>query len=432
MNIKFHFDRGKGDIRPSLQKALSECLSFKLVAGFVTQAGISDLGPKDEIIKKLDLLIFGDANDKALKSMATLYDELQSNGRRNIIKIHLGYGNVNLERDRMKQLYRPMMHSKIFLFLYSDNRFKAYIGSQNITGYSLRGLNSEAIIEVNGLTTDKTFQSILCEIQNIEQESKSFKKEFIDIYRAIHNNYVKGIQPQEVYEKKEYFSVLYAFIYTDDKDKIMLNQTLYFEVPENALGHTKIETYADVWLIPIDKNSDYGVQVKEDLIFFRARQTGANDASVAKANYEKVDWIIQDISNPVIKYMGGKNPDGSGIQVLMKFEKDFANAYPELHFTQIRYTQATRKVVSLTPEFLNHEKIVQRSSLDRSLQKKGEEILNDNAWALIDRFKEMDENISSSALTELPSPNEIQNLYETLKKGLIYEPKVRFDDFVYK
>ena len=432
MNIKFHFDRGRGDIRPSLQKALSECLSFKLVAGFVTEAGISDLGPRDEIIRKLELLIFGDANEKALKSMASLYDELQSNGKRNIIRIHLGYGNVDLEKDRLRQLYRPMMYSKVFVFFYTENRFKAFIDSQNITGYSLRGLNSEAIIEINGLTTDKTCQDILFEIQNIEQESKLFKKEFIDVYRAMHNNFVKGIQHQEVNEKKEYFSVLYALINADDIDKIKLNHTLYFEVPENTLSHTKIETYADVWFIPIDKNSDYGMSVNEDPIFFRAKQTGANDASVANASYGRVDWIIRDYRNPVIEYLGGQNPKGSNLQVLMKFEKDFAKAYPGLHFAQIKYIQATRKVVSLTPVYLNPETIIQMPSWDRNLQKKGDEIFKENAWTLIDGFEEMNRDNVPSALTELLSPAEIQSNLDMLSNGLIYKTKVHLDDVVYK
>ena len=432
MNIKFHFSRSRGDIRPSLQKALSECLSFKVVAGFITEAGISDLGPRDEIIRKLELLIFGDANYKALKSMASLHDDLQSIGKRNIIRIHLGYGNYDLEKDRLRQLYRPMMHSKVFLFLYSENKFKAFIGSQNITGYSLRGLNSEAIIEINGLTSDRTYQDILSEITNIERESKLFKKEFLEIYAAMHNNLVKGMQPQVINEKKEYFSVLYALIDAGDKDKIRLNHTLYFEVPGSTLSHTKIETYADVWVIPIDRSSYLWTSAKEDPVFFRAKQTGANDASVANASYGRVDWFIRDYRNPVIEYLGGPNPNGSGLQVLMKFEKDFATAYPRLDFAQIKYIQPTRKIVSLTPLYVNPEKLKQEPSWERNLQIKGDEILKENAWILIDGFQEMNMDNVSGAFTDLPSPANIESHLDRLRNGLIYKTKVRLDDIVYK
>lgn len=428
MNVKFYFNRSRGDLRSELTNALKECTSFKVVTGFVTEAGMSDFGYRPDIIKKLDLLVFGHANEKALQSMSGLYDDLEKTGKHDIIKIHLGYGHSVAEKDRLKQIYRPMMHSKVFLFHYSDGRFRAFVGSQNISGYSLRGLNSEAIVEIDGQIIEKIYEDLLSEIASIDEEAKTFRKEFLDIYEKLHTNMIKGMLPEENVEKRQYFSVLYAFIDIDDKDKIKLGETLYFEAPDYTARHTKIETYADVWIIPIDTEAGVHTSSKSEMLFFRARQTGANDTTGEVASYENVNWVIHDYENPVIKRHDGPSPkSGAGLQVLMRFERDFKQTYPGLAYTEIQYIPPSRQVFSLTPLYYKPEEFELRSFSNMPKITKGNEILEKNEWVLIDGFKEMSNNIypDERSPPALLSPLEIKNHLDILKNGIFYRPKVR-------
>lgn len=428
MDIKFFFNESRGDIRPELMKALDECISFKLVTGFVTEAGISNFGPRTEIIDKCDLLVFGDANAKALQSMSALYDDFLKRGKTDIIKVHLGYGNRIYERSYLKQIYRPMMHSKVFLFHCNDGRFKAFIGSQNISGYSLRGLNSEAIVEISGQTTEKIYNDLMSEITSIAGEAKPFEKKFLFIYEAMHNNMIKGMLPVEDIVNREYVSLLFAFIDIEDKDKIKLNQTLYFETPDFTERRTKIETHADVWIIPIDTKSHLRASFNGEMIFFRARQTGANDPEGEFASYEKVDWIIKNYQNPIIEHHGLRNPRmEGGLQVLMKFEKDFSQTYPDKRYDQIQYTEPHRKVTYLTPQYSVSRDSYLNPFPRRDRIIRGEERAEEGEWVPIEAFKEM-HVMDKEILPVLLSPKEVGNHLDSLREGITYRSKVRLND----
>lgn len=428
MNVKFFFNKSRGDIRSELARAIRECSSMKVVTGFVTEAGIDDLGNRTTVIDKLDLLIFGHANEKALESMSALHTDLEKAGKHNVIKIHFGYGNPIAEKDRLKQIYRPMMHSKVFLFHFKDGRFTAFVGSQNISGYSLRGLNSEAIVRIDGQITDSIYEDILSEIASIDKEAKTFKDEFLGVYEDFHNIIIKGMLAEENTEKREYFSVLYAFIDMNDKDKLKLGDTLYFVESEYTGSLTKIEHYADVWIIPIDTTSGPNSTATGEMLFFRAIQTGANDSAVKAASYENINWHIPNYKNRIIKPLAGPNPEvRNGLQVLMQFEKNFQQVYGRTEYKQIQYIPASRQSNALSPIYSYTNKTGLPVFPNKPRIFKGEEILENDVWNLIDGFKEM--SYSDYAIVKrqgsLPSPNEFKNNPFSEDNQKMYMPKVR-------
>lgn len=428
MKVKFFFNKSRGDIRSELARELQECSSLKVVTGFVTEAGIDDLGNRTTVIEKLNLLIFGHANEKALMAMSALHSDLEKAGRHNIIKIHFGYGNPIAEKDRLKQIYRPMMHSKVFLFDFNDGRFTAFVGSQNISGYSLRGLNSEAIVRIDGQITDSIYDDILFEIASIDKEAKTFKDEYLGVYENFHNIIIKGMLAEENTAKREYFSLLYAFIDINDKDKLKLGDTLYFVELEYTGSLTKIENYADVWIIPIDTTSGVNSTATGEMLFFRAIQTGANDSAVKAASYENINWHIPNYKNRIIKPLAGPNPEvRKGLQVLMQFEKNFQQVYGRTEYKKIQYIPASRQSNALSPIYSSTNKTDLLDLPNNPRIFKGEEILENNTWTLIDGFKEMSH--SDYAIMErqisLPSPNEFKNNPFSDDNQRMYMPKVR-------
>ena len=53
-----------------------------------------------------------------------------------------------------------MMHAKTYLCEKDNAEFSAYIGSQNITSYVLKGLNSEAGTQIRGHISDEQYKVI--------------------------------------------------------------------------------------------------------------------------------------------------------------------------------------------------------------------------------------------------------------------------------
>ena len=307
-------------------------------------------------------------------------------------------------------------------------RFPAFVGSQNVSGYSLRGLNSEAIIRIDGQITDIIYEDLLSEIASIDKEAKTLKVEFLDIYENLHNIIIKGMLAEEYTEKREYFSVLYAFIDISYKDKIKLGDTLYFVEPEYTGSLTKIETYADVWIIPIDTTSGVNSTASSDMLFFRAKQTGANDSAVKPASYQNVNWYIPNYKYRIIKPLDGPSPTGeNGLQVLMKFEKTFQQVYGRLDYKQIQYIPASRQSNALSPVFLYTNKTDLDDFSNKPRILKGEEILEIGPWVPIDKFKEMGDTdyTNKDRQSVLPSPSVFENYPVSIQNLKMYLPKVR-------
>ena len=67
-----------------------------------------------------------------------------------------------------------MLHSKVYLLEMEDGHAIAIIGSHNITGYALLGLNGEAAVVVEGLLTDPEMQKIKHHINLSRNQSMQY------------------------------------------------------------------------------------------------------------------------------------------------------------------------------------------------------------------------------------------------------------------
>lgn len=430
MHIDFFYSSSRGDLRPELEKALKHCRKLKIITGFVTEAGLRDLGKIDILVEKLELFVFGHCNRKALEAMETLNRELNKNGKSGVIKLHFGYGHQEAEKNKIQQIYRPMMHSKVFLFDYDNGQFTAFIGSQNITGYSLNGLNSEAIVKIEGQITDEIYSKILQEMSSIQKESEPFRNEFLDIYEDWHINIVKGLIPDEMRQKWRYLSVLYALIDKDEMNKPKIGDQLYFEIPNEYIGgFNKIDSPADVWIIPIDLTNTTWRPLQEDIMFFRAMQRGAHDPVNHPMSYPAVEWHIADYNNPIIERLDKDTVyHGGEIQVYMEFQDTFSTTYPQISYDDVTYVPPTRNSSFLTPVFDDFDSEGLRPYTRRTEKpmKDQEELSQDN-WRLIRRFRQMEDvnQIDIVSQAKLPKPSDLIKRLDVFRKGVYYKPKVR-------
>lgn len=429
MNVDFYFGKSRGDIRGELKQELVKCKSLMVVSGFVTEAGILDFGDSNTLTDKISLMIFGDINGKALSAMSDLHEKLQATGKKNVIKVHLGYGHFPTEVGGISSVFRPMMHSKIFLFHNYDDSYTAYVGSQNITGYSLRGLNSEALVKVSGTIGDKIHKKLTREINDLKREAQYFNPQYLQIYEDWHWNVVNGLVPPRN-EKRVYFSILYTFIDKSEKNLPKKGDRLYFEVPEGYSGtFTNIDHYADVWIISRDLNNLSWQPSVHDIFFFRAIQRGVNNAHGEPSRWDDVEWHIPRYKNPIMKRLDGNTKyTGGDVQVFMEFENDFEEVYPGRSYDDIYYYPVLRKERELTPVFANEKYFGLRDSSTES-QKPGKdyELIDPNGWSLIEKFREMDEvdRISIKNQSKVLKPINVIFKRDIMKNGIVYKQKVR-------
>lgn len=431
LRIDFFFEDGRGDLTHQLQIALRECKSLKIVSGFVTERGVADLG--EDLENKLDLFIFGHANGKALQAMSSLYDRLEKNGKKGIIKIHFGYGHES-EQNKLHYVYRPMMHSKIFLFDYDNGLFVAFVGSQNVTGYSLEGMNSEALVRIEGNITDPIYSKLISSINKIETKAELFDKRFAWEYELFHENVVKGMLSEIERPKREYLSLIYAFYDIEGPIKPALGHQIYFEVPENEQGsYRSIQTRFDVWLYPVNNGLSYGTHSTDDILYFRAIQNlAANAEGVIASGIPKVEWHMQSYKRPILEYLNTEPTVGNfPIQVKLQLKQSFKEAYPERRMSDIRYVAPTRNSYELTPRFdLSDISLMRGGWKPIKRPQRDKEIMSHNAWHLIRGFKQFDSprQLSLSDDYRLPKPSNVSDVLREMKEGVFFKYRVRANE----
>lgn len=430
MDIDYYFDNGRGDLTPQLKMSLENCRTFLIITGFVTEPGILGFGDGIQFARKLSLFVFGHCNDKALRAMSALYDRLADLGKKNVIKVHFGYGNYATEADGLKQIYRPMLHSKIFVFTYEDGMLEVYVGSQNVTGYALMGLNSESVVRLRGQVDEDVFRKILLDVRKLELEAKPFRKDLIEIYKDWHYNVVKGLISDDNKERSEYHSILYVWIDRNEKIMPKLKDKLYFQAPLSLSSNLRtIERTADVWIVPYDPSDPLWHPPEREVFFFRATQSGANDPRVQAVEYTNVEWYIPDFTSPVLKRLDGRTSyRNNGIQVFMIFEETFESVYPGRAYGAIGYAVPSRKNRDLKPIFEESEDLVDLEPREKI--GKDEELPDSSKWKLITGFREIDYSRSNSTnnYAALPQPMDLLNQRDSMRDGVFYKPRVRVID----
>ena len=424
MDVDFHFEKSRGDLRPILSKALSECKSLKVVTGFVTKSGITQLLTSKP--EKLDLLIFGHSNISALDAMKDLFYNLSNLGKEDIIKIHLGYGHRLKEVNGLRPLYRPMMHSKIFFFENYDSTFRAFVGSQNVTGFSLSGLNSEATVIIEGSIVDKIYEKILRGIRSVDLESQVFRPERCEFYLEWFKILYKGSKPAFPKVKRESVAILYALVDLEGQRLPKVGDSIYLELSEKDGVHfQKINGKTDIWLFPTDSNGRSVAISEQKPLFFRASIVTINNANSSEIINSHSDWYMNNFSEKTIKYINGVPEYNKGhYQVRLKLDSTLEETYHVNDYKIVRYEPVNKNFKKLTP-ILDKESTI--NGIDQpAIVGHGEESLNHKVWSLIKGFNEWETHAKE---LEIYSDEILQPLVAVKKfislEGVYFKQNVR-------
>jgi hypothetical protein len=236
VGVQFVYDTPQREIASLLCGAYQACASTALVAGFMTVEGIDAiLQPIRSNPSKLATLVIGAGTYRAFDAFDQLLGLGVAPGR---LRVHLGHSRpTGASAKRPFYRYHPMLHSKVYLFERADGDATAFVGSHNLTGFALSGLNGEAGVLLDGPAAAPPFHDIRQHINAAVTESVQYDPAQRDAYAWWAEQFMEGLAdkfndyPREGEAKKT------IIILAQDGGQGLPNSgdVIYFELPA-AIG----------------------------------------------------------------------------------------------------------------------------------------------------------------------------------------------------
>ena len=234
--VQVLFDKPQREISSLLQSRLDQCQSASLVSGFVTVEGIEAVAPPLRASPaKLKHIVVGAGTYRAYEA----FDRLIASGvPLDRFFVHLGHSRPTGAKARHRfYRYHPMLHSKVYLLDMGDSSACAFVGSHNLTGFALLGLNGEAGILIDGPSSSPEILAIRKHIDECVTQSVPYIPGMKEAYSWWSTQFIDGLrakfddQPREDEGKRTIVILAVQVEGALPKE----GDIIYFEIPE-ALG----------------------------------------------------------------------------------------------------------------------------------------------------------------------------------------------------
>lgn len=206
------------------------------MSGFVTVEGIEAVSaPIRANPTKLQHLVVGAGTYRAFEAL----DRLAAAGvPLNRLYVHLGHTRLTGSAAKHPfYRYHPILHSKVWLMDFDGGKSAAFIGSHNITGFALLGLNGEAGVLLEGPTDSPEFTTVRQHISESVAQSVSYSPAMKEAYMWWMVQFIDGLrmkvndQPREA----EAAPTIVILAVREQRPLPSRADVIYFELPV-ALG----------------------------------------------------------------------------------------------------------------------------------------------------------------------------------------------------
>jgi hypothetical protein len=247
------FDTPQCEIASQIAGKLASSVRTEIVAGFATVEGVAAL--KTGICRNpaaLHTFVVGAGTYRAFDA----FDQLIADGvPKDRLFVHLGHARMTTSAKARHRFYRyhPMLHSKVYYTEHGDGSASAFIGSHNVTGFALKGLNGEAAILLEGDRSSPEFEKIRRHIASARTEALTYSPTMKGALSWWSRQFFQGLAekandaPREGESKKTIVVLCEAHGNSLPKRK----ELLYFEL-RAALGTVK-SLSSEVHLFVFDK-----------------------------------------------------------------------------------------------------------------------------------------------------------------------------------
>jgi HKD family nuclease len=299
VNIQILFGRPQHEIASILRDRLTRCSRASLVSGFMTVEGMEAIAdPLKVAPAKLHCLVVGAGTFRAYEA----FDRLIAAGvSPAVLHVYLGHTRpTGVGAKNRFYKYHPMLHSKVYLLEMPDGSSTAFIGSHNLTGFALLGLNGEAGVLIDGPTNSPEITAIQDHVNQSRTQSIQYTPEMKEAYSWWTTQFVEGLrskvddEPQEGEARR---TIVILSVKADDplpkKDDI-----IYFEIPA-ALGRIQsLSAEVHIYIFGTRPTSATAglVNLKTCRTALWCQTRGLEDE---QGGVElRADWFIESKSNP--------------------------------------------------------------------------------------------------------------------------------------
>ena len=302
VKAKVLFDKPQREIATLLCDRLDRCTSAFLVAGFMTVEGIEVIArPLREHPAKLNHLVVGAGTYKAFEACDRLID---AGVRPSRLHVHFGFtrrtASANARHPFLR--YHPMLHSKVYLMEMENGMSSAFIGSHNLTGFALMGLNGEAGVLLEGPSSSTEFDDIRNHIAEAVRQAVVYDPSMKEAYTWWAVQFIEGLrtkfndQPRDAARNR----TIVLMAECSSADFPSKDDVIYFEIPE-AIGRIT-SMRVDVHLFVFDTLPATPTQALSQLHMakqsFWCQTIGLEDD---RGGVElRADWEIQDRAKPTL------------------------------------------------------------------------------------------------------------------------------------
>lgn len=296
--VTFLHARPQTEIASLLRDRLMRCREAQIVSGFATPDGLEAIRASTAV-SRIGRLVLGAATFKAFVALDSLID---AGLPARAALIHLGHTRPTGWRNHPFERLRPMLHSKIFLFDMPDRTSTALVGSHNLTGFALRGLNGEAGILLEGPSTAAVFGEIRAHIDESARQAVTYDKTLKEAYARWYAEYLERlrIETGDVPRDAESRRTIVLFVKGDPRHSPRANQRVYFELDKRIEEIKALETDVHLHIFdtlpasPRAALSSIRGASRSMSASVEAIDSGAGSAEV------KADWHVDDSRAPTL------------------------------------------------------------------------------------------------------------------------------------
>ena len=356
------FGKPQQEIASLLRSRLDRCMSASLIAGFMTVEGIEAIAdPIRAYPAKLNHLVVGAGTYKAFEACDRL---IVAGVNPDNLHVHFGFTRKTKEGAAHPfYRYHPMLHSKVYLMEMKDGTSSAFIGSHNLTGFALMGLNGEAGVLLEGPSPSVEFDDIRNHIAEAVGQAAVYDPSMKDAYSWWAVQFIDGLRakfndrPRDA-ESERTIVIMAECAGADFPEK---DDVIYFEIPEVIGKIAAVGT--EVHLFVFDTLPATPAQALNQLHTakqsFWCRAIGLEDDSGGVELH--ADWEIQNPTKPTLRetpspFRPTRQPHMQQVRLVLHnevykpfeylFDSDRVSWLPSLdNEGQIRVEQAQRGIL---------------------------------------------------------------------------------------
>lgn len=300
VSVRVLFNKPQREIASLLCGRLAKCHSASLVAGFLTVEGLKCIAPPLGVAPgKLKHLVPGAGTWRAFDVL----DRLVALGvPPGALRVHLGHSRAAGSGHRFER-YHPMLHSKVYLMEMSDGSAAAFVGSHNLTGFALLGVNGEAGILLEGEANAPEFAALREHVAEAVAQAIPYDPAMKDAYAWWTGQFLDGLRAKanDIPDDAESKRTIVVIAAQAGGALPRTDEIIYFEIPE-ALGgiqSLKAEVHAYVFAAvppsPVQGLSNLAGATASLWCKTEGLEMGRGGVEL------RADWCIDDRRRPQLK-----------------------------------------------------------------------------------------------------------------------------------